>query len=337
MGKVQQLNIETAFPSVVRAREVLEIKKVERAQMYDETITEETLNDVKDKINGVGIWTPHTPFNRLKEKELAVVDNMFRGYQKSGNIIEIPQEYQNELTKEVDLLRVNNFANKKILTPHEFRSHADRSAELLLHYAQMKLDLNPDETMIAVPWRSALVLAYVAKKLGFKHFMHINVRRDEHNLKGNTTFVEEPNMSKNIKRIKGIIVDPMLATGGTMLETIARMKDIGILERDIILMSIVTAPEGILKVLSKYPEVKILGASHDDHLNSKGYIVGGYDPMAHLISYDDIIEHLERCLGDYGDQYFEGLGMEFITELREMGMLTDMAYTQLVARIASHN
>lgn len=79
-----------------------------------------------------------------------------------------------------------------------------------------------------------------------------------------------------------LIVDPMLATGGSMISTIDLLKKAG--STEIRALVLVAAPEGVKKVLDKHPDVSIYTASVDDCLNEKGYILPG--------------------LGDAGDKIF---------------------------------
>jgi uracil phosphoribosyltransferase len=89
-------------------------------------------------------------------------------------------------------------------------------------------------------------------------------------------------LATNIKIRTALILDPMLATGGTLLETIKLLKQAGC--RTIKGLFIVAAPEGIQRVLEKYPDVDIYVAAVDERLNSNGYILPG--------------------LGDAGDRIF---------------------------------
>ena len=79
-----------------------------------------------------------------------------------------------------------------------------------------------------------------------------------------------------------LLVDPMLATGGSACEAIGEMQKRGC--KHITLMVLVAAPEGIKAVQEKYPDVNIYAGALDDHLNEHGYIVPG--------------------LGDAGDRIF---------------------------------
>ena len=79
-----------------------------------------------------------------------------------------------------------------------------------------------------------------------------------------------------------ILVDPMLATGGSAIDALTLLKNKGC--KNIRFMCLVAAPEGVAKVLKAHPDVDIYGAALDDHLNEHAYIVPG--------------------LGDAGDRIF---------------------------------
>lgn len=79
-----------------------------------------------------------------------------------------------------------------------------------------------------------------------------------------------------------IIVDPMLATGGSLISTIDLLKRAG--SKEIRALILVAAPEGVDRVLEAHPDVSIYTASVDDGLNDRGYILPG--------------------LGDAGDRIF---------------------------------
>ena len=79
-----------------------------------------------------------------------------------------------------------------------------------------------------------------------------------------------------------ILVDPMLATGGSAVDALTMLKNKGC--KNIRFMCLVASPEGVAKVLKAHPDVDIYGAALDDHLNEHAYIVPG--------------------LGDAGDRIF---------------------------------
>lgn len=107
----------------------------------------------------------------------------------------------------------------------------------------------------------------------------VGLYRDEETLEPVTYFEK---LTGSIESRMALIIDPMLATGGTMDATIKLLKEAGC--KDIRALVLVAAPEGIKRIQDKYPEVDIYTAAVDDHLNEKGYIIPG--------------------LGDAGDKIF---------------------------------
>lgn len=99
---------------------------------------------------------------------------------------------------------------------------------------------------------------------------HIGLYRDEETLKPVDYYLKLP---KNIKKAKILIIDPMLATGGSASAAIRFLKERG--AKDITLVCLVAAPEGATKVSSEHKDVKIFSVSLDRTLNNKGYILPG--------------------------------------------------------------
>jgi uracil phosphoribosyltransferase len=99
---------------------------------------------------------------------------------------------------------------------------------------------------------------------------HIGLQRDENTLMPVEYYYKTP---KNIDVATVILIDPMLATGGSASEAIKFLKKRG--AKNIIFACLVAAPEGIIKLGEDHPEVKIYGASLDRELNNKGYILPG--------------------------------------------------------------
>lgn len=108
---------------------------------------------------------------------------------------------------------------------------------------------------------------------------HIGVYRDEETLQPVYYYCKLP-VDINEKQV--ILVDPMLATGGSAIYAIDYLKNAGV--KDIVFMCLVAAPEGIAKVLQTHPDVSIYTAKIDQGLDKNGYIYPG--------------------LGDCGDRIF---------------------------------
>lgn len=107
----------------------------------------------------------------------------------------------------------------------------------------------------------------------------VGVYRDEETLEPVPYFEK---LASDIDSRMSLIVDPMLATGGSMIATIEMLKKAGC--TSIRALVLVAAPEGIRKVMAAHPDVDIFTAAVDSHLNEQGYIIPG--------------------LGDAGDKIF---------------------------------
>lgn len=99
---------------------------------------------------------------------------------------------------------------------------------------------------------------------------HVGLYRDEETLEPHTYYAKFP---AHIKEAKVLLLDPMLATGGTVSESIKILKNNGV--TDIVFVGLVGAPEGINRVHADHPDVDIYLAALDEKLNECGYIVPG--------------------------------------------------------------
>lgn len=81
-------------------------------------------------------------------------------------------------------------------------------------------------------------------------------------------------LTQDVEARMALIVDPMLATGGSMNATIGMLKNKGC--TNIRALVLVAAPEGIQRVQAAHPDVSIFAGAIDDHLDSNGYIVPGF-------------------------------------------------------------
>ena len=111
-------------------------------------------------------------------------------------------------------------------------------------------------------------------KVGF-----IGLYRDEETLEPHEYFAKFP---KGLEDAVVMVVDPMLATGGSAVAALDAIKARG--AKNIKLVCLVGVPEGVKAVQTAHPDVDIYLAAMDDHLNERGYIVPG--------------------LGDAGDRIF---------------------------------
>ena len=99
---------------------------------------------------------------------------------------------------------------------------------------------------------------------------HIGLYRNEKTLEPVEYYYK---MTKNINKREVFILDPMLATGGSAVATIDRLKKDKV--KKIKFLCIIAAPEGIEKIKKLHPDVQIYCASIDRKLNDVGYILPG--------------------------------------------------------------
>ena len=99
---------------------------------------------------------------------------------------------------------------------------------------------------------------------------HLGLARDEETLEPIAYLNKLP---VDIDAGPVILVDPMLATGGSASAAIAMLKDAG--ATDLRMICLVAAPEGVARLNQDHPDVTIYAAALDERLNEKGYIVPG--------------------------------------------------------------
>ncbi|PCI01653.1 MAG: uracil phosphoribosyltransferase [Alphaproteobacteria bacterium] len=184
-------------------------------------------------------------------------------------------------------------------SPQEFRSYLNEIAMFLVIDATCNLPISP--TIIETPvaqmegavlddTSNPLIVPILRAGLAFSDTMsrilphadtgHIGLCRDPETHEPVEYLVRLP---KNLDR-PIFVVDPMLATGGSMIGTLDILIARGVDMKNIKIITLVCAPEGIASLRVKYPTLDIYTAAVDSHLNDHAYIVPG--------------------LGDAGDRYF---------------------------------
>jgi uracil phosphoribosyltransferase len=109
----------------------------------------------------------------------------------------------------------------------------------------------------------------------------ILIQRDEETARPKVLFSKLP---RDIKDRWVLLLDPMLATGGSAREAIKILQDSGVNPAKIIFVNLLSCPEGLEAVFAQAPELKVVTGAVDQGLNERAYIRPG--------------------LGDFGDRYF---------------------------------
>jgi uracil phosphoribosyltransferase len=194
------------------------------------------------------------------------------------------------LTHSLTILRDKNTGTE------EFRRHAAIVSQIMIvevtrnismHEKMIETPLAPtqgfsiDESLVFVPvLRAGISMLFPVRDfLPWAPVGFIGLERDETTAIAREYYQKFPHPLHD-KRI--VVLDPMLATGGSLVDTIDALKKKG--AQSIYAVCIVSAPEGIALVNRKHPDVHIFTAAIDSHLNELKYIVPG--------------------LGDFGDRYF---------------------------------
>jgi uracil phosphoribosyltransferase len=179
----------------------------------------------------------------------------------------------------------------------EFREMVEEVAMLMTYEITRNLPL--EETEVETPVTTARTKVIAGKKLGvvpilraglgmvngFLRLMpaakvgHIGLYRDPESLQPVEYYCKLPT---DIEERELVVIDPMLATGGSAVAAITLLKNKG--AKQIKLMCLIAAPEGVRAVQEQHPDVDIYVAAVDERLNDHGYIVPG--------------------LGDAGDRLF---------------------------------
>jgi uracil phosphoribosyltransferase len=92
------------------------------------------------------------------------------------------------------------------------------------------------------------------------------------------------NLPEDIDKRHVLLLDPMLATGGSALAAIEILLSRGVCEKNITFISFITVPEGIAAICERFPEVNIVTSAIDERLNENAYMLPG--------------------IGDFGDRFF---------------------------------
>ena len=141
------------------------------------------------------------------------------------------------------------------------------------------------QLIIAPILRAGLGFCEVASELlPFANVHHIGMYRDEGTLEPVWYYDKIKKILDDKTKVHVIILDPMLATGNSAVDAVKNFINKGVSEENIKFVCLISSPEGIEKLSTKYPKVQIISASKDNGLNSKGYILPG--------------------LGDAGDRIF---------------------------------
>lgn len=146
----------------------------------------------------------------------------------------------------------------------------EKVIETPLTKMKTKVINDDDYTFIPILRAGMSMVEGIIKVIPNAKIGHIGLYRNESTLEPVEYYYKVP---LNISKRKVFVLDPMLATGGSAVATIDRLKKDGV--KDIKFLCIIASPEGIKTLKKFHPDVKIYCASMDECLNEKGYILPG--------------------------------------------------------------
>jgi uracil phosphoribosyltransferase len=194
------------------------------------------------------------------------------------------------ISRDLTILR-----NAETTTP-EFRSAMKRIANILAYHSLKELPLRSfevqtpirtttgydiDQEIFVIPiMRAGLTLTEaILQFIPDARVGHLGMYRDEET---HEPVVYYSNIPSGIEQAMVLVVDPMLATGGTANDALNFLKKQG--AQNLRFISLISAPEGLQRLQNNHPDVQVITSSLDERLNDDAFIVPG--------------------LGDAGDRYF---------------------------------
>lgn len=128
----------------------------------------------------------------------------------------------------------------------------------------------PGPVLVSIMRAGNVMLDAALELLPTAGVCHIGIYRDHDTLEAIEYYFKAP---EDMAERPLIVVDPMLATANSSVAAISHLKERG--ARDIRLIGILAAPEGIAALTAAHPDVQIYTGAVDSHLNEKGYIIPG--------------------------------------------------------------
>ena len=181
-----------------------------------------------------------------------------------------PKEFRELVTEATILLAYEATKNLSL---------KDAEVETPITTAQVKTVAVDDIVLVPILRAGLGMVEGMLKIIPNARVGYVGMERNHETHKPVDYYFKIPNQAHNRTFI---VLDPMLATGGTIIATVDRLKDLG--ANSIMCMCIICAPEGVEAFCIRHQDVKVYTGALDDHLNSSKYIMPG--------------------LGDAGDRLF---------------------------------
>jgi len=248
-----------------------------------------------DRTDELIIQKKHLPLDNF---ELKTTKGFCDNLTKSGRLInlrDIPNQLRQDYLDETLFLPDRANYHFKI-DPDLWRKALDYACQKAARIITSALGSNLYNTPIVLPWRAGLGYLKPFADCGVEKFVHFGIKRNE----------DEPHLTKEIyldldeeaiisRSNYVLITDIMLATGGSFKTIIKKLERLGVRQEEIILISLISAPEGIYSLIKRFPRLQlILTNTIDQCLNEFAYIKPG--------------------LGDAGNKFFDRLLIDYFKD-----------------------
>ncbi len=218
-------------------------------------------------------------FLPLTNLEIGILDRHMSGPEFAQRYSELHGDNKNQaggsIASEYAHFRSGNIPGTEVVSPESF----DEAINLIFDdiFSRMigrGIILKPEKTVCVFLWRAACTAIESAHRYGLRNTLHLGLSRDEHTGAASMYY----NGDDIAKRVNGdtelVIVDPMFATGGSMIRVIEYLKTFGAHPQNMSIASVISAAPGVARVLDRYPIRHAVVGKSDGCLQSNIFIGG---------------------------------------------------------------
>lgn len=239
-----------------------------------ESMAAKLVSEMFTRVNSAGgLFMP------LADLEIAILDRYLRGPRFVHRYTELHGENTNRvngsIAEEYAHFRSGNIPGTEVVPAESF----DEAINLIYDdiFARMierGIIKSPEKTICVFLWRAACAAIESAHRYGLRNTLHLGLARNEHTGAAGMYYEGDAVASKVTASSEFVIVDPMFATGGSMMKVIDYLKGFGANPQNMSLASVVSAAPGVARVLDRYPIQHVVVGKSDAFLQNNIFIGG---------------------------------------------------------------
>lgn len=254
-------------------------------------------------------------FGEIDDREAALLDRHVLALKDAGRWDSF---HEHTLRKVYATLYFNSVCGEARITPTQFHAAANEVLDDMFKRVmnpENGIIKDPQKAYIAFIWRAACVGIEAAHRAGFRRAIHIAMSRDHATAKSQVYFTGESASQTLPPDAEVFGFDPMFATGGSMIDLVEHLKNMGVDPTRINLGAVFAVPEGLARVMDRYPDLHSVTVGRvESGLDSKAYIKG-------------------MRVGDFGDQVAGAFTEERVKSWNQMGMMTEKECRRFLERM----